>query len=52
VQSFTVVLDAWALVPIATTHTLLRLAERDLLLPVLSERILSEAKRTVALAAP
>ena len=41
-------LDACVLVPIAATDTLLRLAERDLFRPVWSERILTEAKRTVA----
>jgi len=47
-QSFTVVLDACVLVPVTAADTLLRLAEREMYRPVWSERILDEAKRTVA----
>jgi predicted nucleic acid-binding protein len=47
-QSFTVVLDACVLVPVTAADTLLRLAEREMYRPVWSERILDEAKRTIA----
>ena len=47
-QSFTVVLDACVLVPVTAADALLRLAEREMYRPVWSDRILEEAKRTVA----
>jgi predicted nucleic acid-binding protein len=47
-QSFTVVLDACVLVPVAAADTLLRLSEREMYRPVWSERILDEAKRAIA----
>lgn len=44
---FAALLDANALVPVALTDTLLRLAERDLYRPVWSEKILDEARRAI-----
>ncbi|HVA05108.1 MAG TPA: PIN domain-containing protein [Acidimicrobiales bacterium] len=41
------VLDACVLVPVTAADTLLRLAEREMYRPVWSERIITEAKRTV-----
>jgi hypothetical protein len=44
---YTAVLDACALVPIASADTLLRVAEKGLYRPLWSERILTEAQETI-----
>ncbi|MDR0481661.1 MAG: PIN domain-containing protein [Cellulomonadaceae bacterium] len=45
--SFTVVLDACVLVPVALADTLLRLAERDLFRPIWSSQILAETRAAI-----